>query len=205
MTHAQSSNLLAFGNRLRTLIFITLLLPLVAQDGFAGQTARELVESPPLPPAPDMAEWDYFSRYFVNNVYKVIERGKYPLAPGFIEKATQKHGDNIRVRQLAVHIYMRLRNWKLADEHLTALLRLRPDATAALVRRAFVREKLGLVRKARADYQIVLLRQPSSQLKAYVENGMSRIAAIREDNNPDDFPDDEEFLRNPVAANSEGE
>lgn len=147
----------------------------------AGQTAADLIERPRLPDAPDTAGWEYQDRYFLENIYTAVQRdGNYANAVAYIGKILESHPENIEVFRLALHIFVHTESWFEAEALLSRWLELRPDATAALVRRAYVRSRLRAFRQSRLDYEEVLRRDPSSGLRRYVEAALSHVAAQRE-------------------------
>ncbi len=159
----------------RIYLFAVLFALLVApSDIAAAESVKDLVEAPPLLSPPDDSRWDYLSRYFMSNTYTAIRDNNYSQANEFIGKVIESRPSDSRVLQIAVHIRMRQELWPEAESALSKLLELNPDMIPAWVRRGYVRGKLGNYRGARDDYQEVLARNPSPELKKYAEDALSR-------------------------------
>lgn len=135
------------------------------------------IERPPLPARPNDAGWDYMSSYFLQGVYRLIERNEYgDAADQYMTRILETHSDNPAVLRLAAHVFLRSSNLAAAEAVLADQLRADPGSPELLARRGFVRERRGFPGLAARDYADAAATTDDEQLRRYAESAASRLA-----------------------------
>lgn len=150
-------------------------IALYSSPAAAGQTAADIVENPILLSPPNTGNWDYQSRYLIENAYKSIKEKNFDNAKRLLDRVMEQHPLDIRTIQIAVYVAFQTEDWPEANRLLSKWLSLQPEATAALVRRGYVRSKMERFRESLADFEEVVNRDPSPLLKEYVEQALASV------------------------------
>ena len=159
---------------LYTLVFLLILH--TAAIPAAAQTISQLVEQPLLIKVQTDDSWNYEAEFFLTTIYGAIENDQYATANEFVDKLLAQKSDNVQVLQLASHIKMHQKIWGDARTVLSRLVILAPDNQPAMVRLGYVNSRLGLWQAAANNFETVLERNPSPELKAYAETALAEAS-----------------------------